>query len=90
MGWASSTTIFNREKTTLLGISKRGNKGLRELFIHGAVLVRPEKAVATFGNWLFELLSRKPFNVVVVALANKLARIAWAVLSTKQAFEVRV
>ena len=79
-------------KTTLLGISKRGNKGLRELFIHGAraVLVRPEKAVATFGNWLFELLSRKPFNVVVVALANKLARIAWAVLSTKQAFEVRV
>lgn len=79
-------------KTTLLGISKRGNKGLRELFIHGAraVLVRPEKAVAIFGNWLFELLSRKPFNVVVVALANKLARIAWAVLSTKQAFEVRV
>ena len=79
-------------KTTLLGISKRGNKGLRELFIHGAraVLVRPEKAVAIFGNWLLELLSRKPFNVVVVALANKLARIAWAVLSTKQAFEVRV
>ena len=79
-------------KTTLLGISKRGNKGLRELFIHGAraVLVRPEKAVAIFGNWLLELLSRKPFNVAVVALANKLARIACAVLSTKQAFEVRV
>ncbi|KGJ88350.1 transposase IS111A/IS1328/IS1533 [Colwellia psychrerythraea] len=39
-------------KPTLLGISKRGNKGLRELFIHGAraVLVRPEKAVAVFGN----------------------------------------
>ena len=79
-------------KPTLLGISKRGNKGLRELFVHGAraVLVRPEKAVAIFGNWILELLSRKPFNIVVVALANKLARIAWSVLSTKQAFEVRV
>lgn len=79
-------------KPTLLGISKRGNKGLRELFIHGAraVLVRPEKAVAVFGNWILELLSRKHFNVVVIALANKLARIAWSVLSTKQAFEVRV
>lgn len=79
-------------KPRLLGISKRGNKGLRELFIHGAraVLVRPEKAVAIFGNWILELLSRKPYNVVVVALANKLARIAWSVLSTKQAFEVRV
>ena len=79
-------------KPTLLGISKRGNKGLRELFIHGAraVLVRPEKAVAVFGNWILALLSRKHFNVVVIALANKLARIAWSVLSTKQAFEVRV
>jgi len=79
-------------QTKLLGISKRGNKGLRELFIHGAraVLVRPEKAVASFGNWIVELLSRKPYNVVVVALANKLARIAWSILSTKQAFEVRV
>jgi len=79
-------------KPRLLGISKRGNKGLRELFIHGAraVLARPENAIATFGNWILELLSRKPYNVVVVALANKLARIAWSVLSTKQAFEVRV
>ena len=79
-------------KPTLLGIRKRGNKGLRELFIHGAraVLVRPEKAVAVFGNWILALLSRKHFNVVVIALANKLARIAWSVLSTKQAFEVRV
>ncbi len=79
-------------KPTLLGISKRGNKGLRELFIHGAraVLVRPEKAVAVFGNWILALLSRKHFNVVVIALANKLARIAWSVLSTKQAFEVRI
>lgn len=63
-------------KTKLLGISKRGNKGLRELFIHGAraVLFKPENAVAIFGNWILELLSRKPYNVVVVALANTLAQ----------------
>lgn len=79
-------------KTTLLGISKRGNKALRTLFIHGAraILSRPEKAVAMFGEWILELRSRKPFNVAVVALANKLVRIVWSVLSTKQAFEIRV
>lgn len=79
-------------KTTLLGISKRGNKALRTLFIHGArsILSRPEVAVAVFGNWILELRARKPFNVTVVALANKLVRIAWSVLSTKRAFEVRV
>ena len=79
-------------KTTLLGISKRGNKALRTLFIHGAraMLSRLDKAVAVFGEWILELRARKPFNVAVVALANKLVRIAWSVLSTKQAFEVRV
>ena len=79
-------------KTTLLGISKRGNKALRTLFIHGArsILSRPEVAAAVFGEWVLELRARKPFNVAVVALANKLVRIAWSVLSTKQAFEVRV
>lgn len=79
-------------KTTLLGISKRGNKSLRTLFIHGAraVLSRLDKAESSFGRWVIELRARKPFNVAVVALANKLARIAWSVLKTKQAFEVRV
>ncbi|GGQ36528.1 IS110 family transposase [Shewanella litoralis] len=79
-------------KSTLLGISKRGNKALRTLFIHGAraMLSRPEKALAVFGEWILELRARKPFNVAVVALANKLVRIAWSVLSTKHAFEIRV
>ena len=79
-------------KPTLLGISKRGNKSLRTLFIHGgrAILSRLEKAESVFGQWIMELRAKKPFNVAVVALANKLARIAWSVLKTKQAFEVRV
>lgn len=75
-------------KPRLLGISKRGNKHLRTLFIHGAraILARPEKTGAIFGKWLVQLRASKPFNVVCVALANKLARIVWAVLRTKEAF----
>ncbi|WP_096777884.1 IS110 family transposase [Photobacterium toruni] len=71
-------------KSTLLGISKRGNKSLRTLFIHGAraLISRPKIAEAIFGDWIPELLKRKPFNVAVVALANKLARIAWSVMVT--------
>lgn len=75
-------------KPKLLGISKRGNKELRTLFIHAAraVMSRPEKTGKIYGEWLMNLRATKPFNVATVALANKLARIAWAVMKTKQAF----
>jgi len=75
-------------KHTLLGISKRGNKHLRTLFIHGAraILSKPDKTGAPFGDWLIRLRKEKPFNVACVALANKLARIAWAVLYYQQPF----
>jgi transposase len=53
-------------------------------------MARPERAVRVFGHWLLNLRARKPYNVAVVALANKLARIAWSVMITKQRFEVRV
>ena len=46
--------------------------------------------VTVFGEWILELRARKPFNVAVVALTNKLVRIAWSVLSTKQSLEVMV
>ncbi len=75
-------------KPKLLGISKRGNKRLRCLLVHGArsVLSRLEGSSGAFSEWLRKLRSSKPFNVVLVALANKLARIAWAVLTSRQAF----
>ena len=78
-------------KATLLGISKRGNKELRTLFVHAArsILWRDKSVEKYFGPWLAELKKRKPFNVAVVALANKIARIAWAVLANKQYFEIR-
>jgi transposase len=69
-------------KTRLLGISKRGNKYLRTQLIHGARAALPHfaKKPTSMGVWIRALLSRAHPNVVVVALAAKLARIAWAVL----------
>ncbi len=79
-------------KPRLRGISKRGNVYLRKLLIHGARAALPSLSRSTtpLGDWLRGLLARAHPNVVVVALANKLARIAWAVLQTGQAFQVRL
>ena len=70
-------------KAEALGISKRGNVYLRRMFIHGAraVLLRVKYDTGGFGRWVHELEARAPRNKVIVAIANKLARIAWAVLS---------
>jgi transposase len=71
-------------KAKLLGISKRGNVYLRKILIHGAraAVLRIKRDRAPIGHWLDALDARAPKNVVVVAMANKLARIAWAVLSS--------
>jgi transposase len=70
-------------KQKLLGISKRGNSYLRKLFVQGAraVLKYREKQSPGLRNWLADLCLRNHHNVVGVALANKLARMAWAVLA---------
>jgi len=67
-------------KPKLLGISKRGNKYLRKQLIHGARAALPYIAErdTPLGRWVKGLMSRTHRNVVVVALANKLARIAAA------------
>jgi transposase len=66
-------------KVRLLGISKRGDTYLRTLLIHGArsVLIHSKNPP----KWLQELKQRRPMNVVVVALANKMARMIWAILA---------
>jgi transposase len=76
-------------KPRLLGISKRGNKYLRKLLIHGARAALPALASSgtPLGHWLRALMQRVHKNVAVVALANKLARIAWAVLRRGVAFD---
>jgi transposase len=69
-------------KARLGGITKRGNVYLRTLLIHGARAALPglSRGETRLGAWLRGLLERAHPNVVVVALAAKLARIAWAVL----------
>jgi transposase len=75
-------------KPRLLGISKRGNEYLRRVFIHGArsVVNRVKRETLPFGDWITSLASRSHPNVVSVAVANKLARIAWSVLSRQTRF----
>ncbi len=75
-------------KARLLGISKRGDPYLRKLFVHGAraVLTRIKRDEHSFGDWLNELEARSPKNVAIVAMANKLARIAWAVLTRGEVY----
>lgn len=70
-------------KPHLLGMSKRGDSYLRTLLIHGArsVLHQVERHPERADPWLKQLLARRPKNVVAVALANKNARIAWALLA---------
>ena len=71
-------------KPRLLSISKRGNVYLRNLLIHGAraAVGRMKRDGLSIGAWLDRLDARAHKNVVVVAMANKLARTAWAVLSS--------
>lgn len=76
-------------KPRLLGISKRGNRYLRKNLIHGARSVLPYlvQRDTPLGRWVTGLLTRAHKNTVVVALANKLARIAWAVLVYGRGFD---
>ncbi|NTJ11387.1 IS110 family transposase [Rhizobium lusitanum] len=77
-------------KPRLLGISKRGNTYLRTLLIHGARAALPSLSASNtpMGRWLTAMIERGVHrNAIVVALANKLARIAWATLRKKTNFE---
>ena len=69
-------------KQKLTGTSRRGNKYLRKLFVQGAhtVLLQKTKQSSGLSTWLVNLTSRKRPQVATVALANKMARMAWAVL----------
>jgi|SRR5262245_38795980 len=84
--------ISTGDRTILGKISKRGNKYLRTLFVQAArvVLLRP----ATWQrhglqSWIAAAAQRLHHNVLAIALANKLARIAWSVLHHGRNFEVR-
>lgn len=74
-------------KQTLLGISKRGDTYLRTLMIHGArAVIRFAESRAEPDGWLRKLMARRNKNVAAVALANKNARIVWALLANDRMF----
>jgi transposase len=79
-------------RAKLLGISKRGNIYLRKVLLHGAraAAMRIKRDRFPIGAWMNALEARAPRNVLVVAMANKLARIAWAVLSTGEEYRPAV
>ena len=67
------------------GNSKRGNPYLRTMLIHGARnLVRAPQTT----QWIADMLMRRSFNVVEVAVAHKLARIAWSIVARGEKFYV--
>ena len=75
-------------KERLLGISKRGDGYLRRQLMHGARALVAVAKGRDGGLWAWAngLLARRPFNVVVAAVANKLARIAWALLNRGEGY----
>jgi transposase len=79
------------DRTILGRISKRGNRYLRVLFVQAAwvVLIKPTSWHRHgLKAWIEAAKKRLHHNVLAVALANKLARIAWSVLAHGRAFEV--
>lgn len=70
-------------KTTLLGISKRGNRYVRRMLVHGArfCVAHLDRTRDKLGNWLDALEERMHGNKVTIALANKVARIAWVIFT---------
>ena len=78
-------------KDTLLGITKRGDKYVRSLVIHGArsVVSRADKKTDPLSQWINELVARRGFNKTVVALANKLVRIGWVIVAREESYQLQ-
>ena len=77
-------------KEVLLGISKRGDRYLRSLLVHGArsVVIRAANKDDRLSRWINKVKAERGFNKAVVALANKMARIGWAVLVNKTTYQI--
>lgn len=74
----------------LRGMTKNGDRQLRTLLIHGAraAITRGQKNCPPLAQWVQPIIARRGHNKAVVALANKLARIAWVVLSSGEKFDL--
>ena len=91
-GWGLVPKQISTGDRTILGkISRRGNRYLRVLFVQAAWVapIKPKIWEHGLKPWLEAARKRLHHNVLAIALANKLARIAWSVLARGRAFEVR-
>ena len=79
-------------KPMLLGISKRGDAYLRTLYIHGARAVLRHSATKQdrFSRWAQSVLARRGHNKACVAVANKMARMAWVIMAKGETYRVPV
>ena len=77
-------------KQVLLGISKRGDRYLRSLLVHGArsVVIQAAKKDDRLSCWINKLRAERGYNKATVALANKMARIGWAILANKSTYQM--
>ena len=77
-------------KDRLSGISKQGDRYLRSLFVAGALAVIRYAKIrgAKHRPWVAALLARRPTKVAAIALANKLARIAWALMAKGERYKI--
>ena len=89
---SGTSTEFHRGQNDLLGISKRGNPYIRRLLIHGArsCMIHLDRSRDRIGVWLNALDGRMHRNKAIVALANKIARIAWGLLRRPHTLYERV
>ncbi len=76
-------------KDVLLDISKRGDRYLRSLLVHGArsVVIQAGKKDDRLSRWINKIRAERGFNKAVVALANKMARTGWAILAHKTVYQ---
>ena len=73
-------------KTRLGGISRAGDERLRQLLVLGATAVIRRAKPGKASPWLIGLLARRPRKLAAVALANKMARIVWAMMTSGEAY----
>lgn len=76
-------------KDNLLGISKRGDKYMRSLLAHGAraVVIQAARKDDSLSRWINRIREKRGWNKAVVAMANKLTRIGWAVLRNNTTYK---
>ncbi len=74
-------------KIKLKGMTKQGDRYLRTQMIHGARAALSRSKAAPLREWADPIIARRGFNVATVALANKMARIAWVIVTTGEPFD---